>query len=154
MRPDRAAMLNALVNQPDVLMAMAPGYDHVDMSSFFGRFGNIMLGDEHGAGLFAMHEPRIYEAHFLFPDATRPRRLVDVCRGMLRTMFTDYDAKAIVGDTPADNARARAMTRALGFTPQGLSATPSGRRCVHYRLTRMEWAELAASLPLQGVRHR
>lgn len=138
--PSDAEILNALANQPDVLAAMALGYDAVDLSAFLRWPGNVMLGDEHGAALFAELGGGMYDGHFMFPAATRPKRIIDTCRGFLDVMFTTHHASRIVGAVLADNRRARAMTRALGFTPLGRSVSETGRSCVLYTLERAQWA--------------
>lgn len=144
----RIVFLNALANQPGIIAALAPGYQNIDLSEFFKREGSIMLGDEHGAALFTLLEPGVFEGHYLLPSRTYSDQhpIIDVCRGFLREMFTERGAQTIVGYTPVENYPARAMSRALGFTPQGSSVSQSGRSCVKYVLERRAWATLSAGL--------
>ena len=153
------ADLNWMVNQPDVLRAMAPHWDRVDMRAFFLRPGNVMLGDVAGAALFGYLGNDRYEGHYLFPQATRPKHVIGRCRDFISTMFTEYGAQAIEGHVPVEQRASRALTRALGFTPLGPFVSPSGRSCVKYVLERSAWvissAEFsAASAPssAQGCR--
>lgn len=143
---DQRALLHRLVNRRDILKALAPDYDHVDLSAFFDNPKNIMLGDERGAAIFAHRDadPGVFEGHYLFPHITRLARgkaTVLLCRDFLRTMFTVHAAKAIWGYTPIENAAARALSRSLGFAPRGTSLLPSGRPCVVYVLERDTWAK-------------
>lgn len=141
----RIELLNRLANQPGIIEALAPGYRDIDLSAFFDKPGNIMLGDANGVALLAELEPGVYEVHYLFPSRTYPDQqpIIEVCRGFLREMFTQRGATAIVGDTPVDNYAARAMSRALGATPQGSSVSSTGRPCVKYVLERHTWAILS-----------
>jgi hypothetical protein len=148
-----AETANRIANLPGVLPHVAPGFVALDLSPFFRSRWNVALGDGDGMALFGWMRPGVYEGHFLFV----PGRGGNLARGrgFLRTMFTDYAASTIVGHTPVDNLPARALTRALGFTPQGASVSPSGRSCVTYILERNQWANLsavssAASAPSQG----
>lgn len=145
-------VLNRLANDPAVLSRMAPGMSSVDMSGFFLRPGNFMLGDERGAALFAMISPGVYEGHYMFPHliGTRKRiqgetRPIDKCRAFIDTVFTDHYADAIVGHTPVEDRAARALSRALGFTRQGTSVSPMGRSCVDFVLERHQWATLSGA---------
>lgn len=135
----RLELLNAICNRPEMLEALAPGFDSVDMSAFFDRPGNVFLGDADGAAIFAEkpNEPGVFEGHYLLVPG-RPGN-ADLARSFLRTMFTEHGASAIWGFTPKENAGARALSRLLGFAPRGTSLLPSGRSCVIYVLERTRW---------------
>lgn len=120
---------------------LAPGFDRVDMSAFFERPGNFMLGDADGIALFGLISPGVYEGHYLFPG----RASIDKCRQFMSTVFIDHYADAIVGHVPVENRAARTMTRALGFTRQGTSVSFTGRSCVDYVLERRKWETLSAA---------
>lgn len=136
-------LLNAICNRPEMLAALAPGYDSVDMSGFFERPGNVFLGDADGAAIFAEKpgEPGVFEGHYLLVPGRAGN--VDLARSFLRAMFTDHGAQAIWGFTPKENAAARALSRLLGFAPRGTSLLPSGRSCVIYVLERTRWETLS-----------
>lgn len=144
MSSDRLELLNRVIN--DMLPewpGLAPGFSRVDMTAFFERPGNIMLGDADGIALFGLVAPGVYEGHYLFPG----RASIDKCRKFLSTVFDSHYADAILGHVPVENRPARAMTRALGFTRQGTSVSLSGRSCVDYVLERHSWVKfLEASL--------
>lgn len=136
---EQCRILMQLANDPAILPGLAPGYDHVDLSSFFDNDKNVMLGDLDGAALFAHRDwqPGVYEGHYLL----HPGRIYNValCRSFLNTMFTEHPAQAIWGATPTENRAARALSRLLGFAPRGTSLLPSGRLCVTYVLERDSW---------------
>lgn len=142
--PSLLEAANAIANLPEVLPHVAPGFASVDMSPFFASRWNVALGDADAMALFGWLHPGVYEGHFLFrpevPDKLRrARQILDV-------MFTEYGASAIVGHTPVELRPARALVRALGFTPQGHSVTEvTGRSCVKYILERQKWAKLSAA---------
>lgn len=132
------AILNQLVNDPTILEHVAPGHYAIDMAGFF-RPGNVMLGDQHGAALFGMISPGVYEGHYLLKPGQ-----IGLARQFISQLFTEHYADAIVGHIPVNHRAARAMTRALGFTRQGTSVSPSGRSCVDYVLERHTWEKLSA----------
>ncbi len=136
----RIVFLNALANRPGIIEALAPGYRDIDLSAFFDREGNVMLGDEHGVMLFAKLMPDVYEAHYLMPSRTDNQRIIEICRGFLKAMFTEQGAQTIIVEVPVENLPARSMTRALGFMPDGSSVSASGRQCMSYKLERRQWA--------------
>lgn len=136
-------ILQQLANDPLILPGLAPGYDHVDLTGFFMKPKNVMLGDLDGAAIFAHldDKPGEYEGHYLLHPGRMYNRTI--CRSFIDTMFTEHAARAIWGHTPTENAAARALSRHLGFAPRGSSLLPSGRPCVTYVLERREWARLS-----------
>ncbi len=142
-----ADVLNHVVNQPEVLRYVAPGYRSLDLSGFFQAPNNIFMGDLDGAILFGALGDDIYDMHYLLTDAVRGRDAIQFVRGCLHLMFTQYGARAITGATPRDNMAARCMNRALGARPVGETTDIHGRLCIKYVLERATWAKsLAASL--------
>lgn len=137
--------LNHVVNRPEVLAGCAPGYYDVDMTAFFEEPRNVMIGDKRGVVLFAYLGDFTYEMHYLLTDALRGRAAFRLCRKALDTMFTKHHASAICGATPRENRAARAMNRALGAVPVGVSTDSMGRACINYRLERTTWATLSAA---------
>lgn len=136
---------NAIANNPKVLPHVALGYARLDLSPFYMNAENIALGDYFGGALFAFVSPGIYEGHYLFDPSVRGSAIVRRCRAMLKAMFEDFGAEAIIGHTPVEDARARVLSRALGFAPNGTSVSPSGRSCVDVILERNAWAILSAA---------
>jgi len=132
---------NDIANHPDVLPAVAKGFDAVDLRPFFLNPLNFAVGHPSvGMAMFAPLGDGRFEGHYLFRPGADRRHVLDICRGALTIAFTRYGASAIVGHVPADNVRARTITRALGFTRQGTSVSASGRSCVDYVLERAQWA--------------
>lgn len=138
-----ADLLQAMVNEPDMLAVLAPGYDHVDMTPFWRNPRNVMLGDENGAAIFAERpgEPGAFEGHYLLRSGRAGN--LELARSFLAAMFTEHAAQAIWGNVHTENRAARAFSRALGFAPRGHSLLPSGRPCVIYVLERATWAKLS-----------
>lgn len=141
----KADLLNFVVNQPEVLVQMAPNHKLVDMSSFFDRPKNLMFGNEHGVVIFAYLGDGLYEGHYLLTDTITPKEAMRLCRRALREVFTTHGASAINGATPRGNLGARAFNRALGFAPVGSTFDTAGRPCIKYRLERSKW--VASSAP-------
>lgn len=144
--PSLRDIANDIANLPEVLAAVAKGFASVDLQPFFRDPRNVAVGHPSiGMALFAPLGDGRFEGHYLFRP-TAPRSLVlPTCRTALRVVFTQFGASAIVGHVPADNVRARAVTRALGFTRQGSSVSASGRSCVDYIMERAAWATLSGA---------
>lgn len=143
--PSLRDAVHRIANLPEVLAAIAPGYVSVNLDAFFNTPGNVAFGDDSGAVLFAALGDGRYEGHYLFHPSAPRKTLLQACRTALWVAFTVHGASAIVGHVPAENLRARALTRALGFTRSGTSASPSGRSCVDYTLERAQWATSSAA---------
>lgn len=137
-------LLNHVVNQPEVLAEIAPGYERVDLSRFFDHPRNMMCGDERGVLLFAYRGQDVYELHYCFTAQLRGRAALQAVRAALKTVFTRHNAVAICGATPRDNRAARMMNRALGARPIGVSVDIHGRTCINYVLERVRWAKSSA----------
>jgi hypothetical protein len=138
--------LNAVVNDPDVLPYVAPGYATLDMSLFFSRPGNLMFGDEAGVVLMAPHDetPSIYEMHNLMTLRKRGKAAKALCQEAIDYVFTGRGASAIYGHVPRDNLPARVMARALGGRPSGTITDTQGRSCILFVLERALWATSSA----------
>lgn len=139
-------LVNQLVNQPQNLEAMAPGYTDVDLTGFVENPNNLVIGNEMGVGLFALlpNADHVYEGHYLFDRETHGKTALELSRKILDIAFTKYPVKAIVGLTPVDNKAARAHSHALGFAPIGDSVDTIGRSCVVVRMEREQWDHLSA----------
>jgi len=136
-----ALVLNAAVNHPSVLPAVAPGYESFDLAEFLRDKRNIALKYVDAVGIFRHVTGDVYEAHYLFPSTVRGPCAKKAAKEMLRQMFTTYAAAAIRGNISREHRAARLMTRALGFTPLGRGRDASGHECVQYVLKREEWAK-------------
>ncbi len=132
-------LLNSVVNEPEVLSAVAPGRQCVDLSMFFDKPGNLIFGNEHGLLAFAYLGDGIYEGHYLFTNTMNRRLAMLLARRALRVLFTRYGASAIVGVTPRGNLGARVVNRALGLQPVGSATDTAGRPCIKYRLEKTQW---------------
>lgn len=137
-------LLAFVVNHPDVLRWVAPGYQSVDLSAFFLNDANVMFGDSRGLILFLQQEDHTYQMHYMLTEAIRGRDALHMAQNAITTMFTNFDACAITGSTPREYRAARAMNRALGGVPIGVSKDSTGRPCINYRLERTTWAKSSA----------
>ena len=148
---DAIEVLNAIANDEDVREGCAPGYHDIDLSKFFDDARNVCFlyqseysGAWQGALLFRYKIYDIYEGHYLCTATLRGKEALQFVKRSLKTMFLEYGASAIVGDTPRDNRAARAMNRALGARPIGKSTDSLGRACISYVLERKKWATSSA----------
>lgn len=135
-------LLNRLANEPDNLRRL--GLDGLDLRLFYGRPGNISIGDERGVILFCHLHDGVYEGHLLMGTSLRGKKALEHARAILHWLFTLYEASAIVGNIPLDNASSRVFTRALGFARLGVSADHTGCPCVNYRLEKSAWETSSA----------
>jgi RimJ/RimL family protein N-acetyltransferase len=137
-------LLNRVINQPEVLHALAPGYLTIDLTGFFDAPGNLMLGDDRGVVLFAYCGDGTYEMHYALTSSLRGKAALQAIRTAIGALFTYRDAHAIVGSTPRDNRAARVINRALGGRPYGVSVDSMGRDCIDYVLERATWVQYSA----------
>ncbi len=145
MKPDfvwDAELLNRIANEPYNQQAL--GYEHIDLSGFYNRPGNIAIGTDQGVGLFSYFGHGKWMGHYLFSSGLSGVDTIGLARSIIDKVFTLEPASAILGQTPEGNKPARMLTRALGFAPVGTSTTASGRSCVNYKLERSHWAALSA----------
>lgn len=139
------ALLNRVANQPEVLAGIAPGYLAIDLAAFFDGPGNVMAGDERGVVLFVFQGDGAYDMHYLFTSSMRGAAALRLIRSSISDLFTYYHAHAITGQTPRDNRAARAINRALGGRPFGVSVDSQGRDCINYVLERATWVRLSGA---------
>lgn len=138
-----ADLLNRVANQPEVLTEIAPGYLRIDLAGFFDKPGNLMLGDDRGVVLFSFLGDATYKMDYLLTSSLRGPAAMRAVKTAMAALFTYREAHAITGQTPRDNRPARAMNRALGGRPYGVSVDSQGRRCIDYVLERARWVHLS-----------
>lgn len=146
--------LNFLGNEPENLVHLGGDFplEWISFSTFYNRPGNIALGDrEHGVIMFCHLHDGVFEGHYLLNPKLKGRQKLAQCRKIFDTLFTLYEASAIVGHVPVKHFGARVMTRALGFASEGVSADHNGCSCVNYRMESTKWAALSADLSQQAV---
>lgn len=135
-----AELLNHVANQPEILKVLAPGLTRLNLSSYFERPRTYLFGDTDGVVLYVRRGHRTWDVHFLLTDALRGKNAMQRIKNSLETMFTTHGARAIHGSTPRDNRACRAMGRALGAMPIGVSIDYFGRASLDYVLERDVWA--------------
>lgn len=138
-------LLNRIANQPEILPHIAPGYLRVDLTDFFARTGNLMLGNDKGLVLFINLGEGFYACHWLLTSSLRGADALRVIREAFSTLFTLRDCVAITGLIPRENRASRVMARALGCRPIGEAQDFSGRSCTSYIMERARWVTLSGA---------
>lgn len=144
-RADEIRLVNRVANRPEVLHWVAPGADHVDLSGFFDRPGNIMLGNELGVILFGHMTEGFYCVHFLLTDSLRGPDALYAIKMAFNSLFTYRNCVAITGLIPRENRASRAMVRALGCRQIGQALDQHGRACNSYIMERATWVTLSGA---------
>ena len=137
------ALLNRVANRPEVLSGIAPNYFKVDLSRFFDNPRNVLWGDERGLVLFGHLGADVFEMHYLMTNRLAGPEAFQAIKAAIRALFTYHNAIAICGGTPRENRPARAVNRALGGRPIGVSQDSQGRPCINYMLERARWVQLS-----------
>lgn len=143
--------LEKAVNRDDVLpyvAAATPGEHWLDMSAFFKRKGNMAFKGGRGVMLACLRSRGVYEIHYLFPTDMRGPVASQIAKEVLRLLFTEYRARAIVGKVPVGNLPSRMFSRHIGGVSTGKCRDHTGNPCIGYKLERSRWVELQAALPV------
>lgn len=138
-------MVNTVANQPEVLRWVAPGADRVDLSAFFDKPDNLMLGNELGVVLFGHMTEGFYCVHFLLTDALRGPDALRAIKLAFNSLFTYRNCVAITGLIPRENRASRAMVRAIGCRLIGQTTDAHGRACNSYIMERATWVTLSGA---------
>lgn len=134
-----------MANQPEVLRWIAPGYVNLDLSDFFERPGNLMLGNEKGVVLFINLGEAVYACHWLFTSSLRGADALRCIREAFTSLFTCREAVAITGLIPRENRASRVMAHALGCRPIGECSDSLGRACSSFIMERARWVTLSGA---------
>lgn len=137
-------MLNRVANAPEVIRGLAPGYLAIDLKAFFDSPENVMFGDDRGVVLFGAKGDGAFDMHYLFTSSLRGRAALSTIKEAISALFTCHLAHVITGSTPRENRAARAMNRALGGIPYGVSVDSQGRHCIDYVLERATWTKVTS----------
>lgn len=140
---DQRALLNAIVNRPEVLPWVAPGRDHFDASDFFLNPNNLLLGNKKGLVAFVCLGEGFYSCHILLTESIRGRDALTALRMSFTSLFTLRECVAITGLIPRENRASRAIVRALGCRPVGSAKDAFGRSCMSYIMERGTWETLS-----------
>lgn len=144
-KAEQIELLNLVINQPEVLAEMAPGYLRVDMAAFFDKPGNVMFGDERGVVMFSDLGEGVFQMDYALTTSMRGPAALRLIKESMASIFTYHGAHVITGLTPRENRAARAVNRALGGRPYGVSVDSQGRDCIAYKLERVRWAALSGA---------
>ena len=146
--------LAAIANEPEVLSAIDPNADFIDLSWVFKKPGALVLTCDgiDGCCIFLPEEKapqsQRLEIHYLMPGYGG----VDAIRAIIDWVFTKTNAQVIFGFTPRSNLAARLINRWLGALPVSERIDGAGRPCIVYELTRDKWASLLADRKARRVR--
>lgn len=141
---EQIQLLNMVANQPEVLSGSCPPRIlRLNLADFFLNPDNIMLGDARGLVLFMPLGSAIWEVHFLLTSSLRGPKALHAIRTAFGALFTWRDAICITGAIPRENRASRAMVRALGCRPIGVSTDTHGRDCINYIMERKTWVTLS-----------
>lgn len=138
-KQERIELLNRVMNSPDVLPFIAPGYLVVEAGTFFDKPGNHIFGDDRGLIMFCKVEETVYDMHYLLGGSMSGAEKLRRTREAITDLFTKREVSAITGATPRDNLRARVVNRLLGGVPYGETVDSLGQDCIIYRLERAKW---------------
>lgn len=142
---EQIALMNRIANRPEVLPWVAPGHTDVDLSQFFDRPGNLMVGNERGVILFGDLGEGLYSCHLLFTSRLRGSDALRAIKIAFSDLFTYKNCVAITGLIPRENRASRAMVRALGCRLIGQTVDLHGRSCNSYLLERKTWVTLSGA---------
>jgi hypothetical protein len=110
-----AARLNEIINHPSVhpwVCGRTQGY--LDMTPLVENRDNVLLTGEHGALLFILLQPGLYEVHSQCLPEGRGEWMLSFVRACLHWMFTRTAAVEIMTHCPKGNLAARALAKAIG----------------------------------------
>jgi hypothetical protein len=145
------ALLNTVINHPEVRPWMAPGDHALDVTPVVGNPANYALVTEGGGFLLHCLEPGLYEVHsqFLPEHRTHTR---EAMRAGFEYMFTRTDCVQIVTQVPDNNRAAQCLAKAARFRPmfhrkEGLLGPTE-----YVGLTVDQWAQDNPKLEAEGER--
>jgi hypothetical protein len=134
------ALLNSVINHPEVRPFMAPGDEPIDVTPMVTNPANVALVMEGGGFVLECQEPGIYQVHSQFlPDHRRHTRRA--MQAGFDYMFTRTDCERIVTQVPDNNPAAAALAAKAGFRPMfRMEHAPLGPTS-YMGLTAEEWAQ-------------
>lgn len=133
--------LDELINHPLIKPSTGiPSGERGTMSMLYDNPENVAFTCMYGGMIFNHETDKTFSGHFLFIPGTRGSDILSAARGMLREMFTCYDARVIRGYPPRDNRAVRFIGNALGYRKVSEISTIDGfgRDCETYEL-REKW---------------
>lgn len=134
-----AALLNAVVNHPEVsrwMIGIQPPYD---LSAVLANTANVFLANQYGGFLFVRGEVGYrYEVHTQFLPEGRGDSF-RFAKQAAWHMFTKTDCLEIETYVPKENAAAWGLTVAMSFKPCG-EIEVNGHDCTVFVLNIKTWA--------------
>lgn len=143
MRQATTQDLDYFVNHPRIApMLGLPWGSSVSMRPFYDRPRNMAFCCGAGAMAFAHLDNDTFESHLLFiPGLFRGADLKAYAKQMLDAMFTQHNARVIVGYPPRGHRAVRIFAIALGYKkiPNVTYTDGLGRECDKYELRQDTW---------------
>jgi hypothetical protein len=144
------AMLNVVVNHPEVRPWVAPGHEPMDVSAMVANPANFALVTDGGGFVLECQEPGIYQVHSQFlPDHRRHTR--QAMREGFDYMFTRTDCERITTQVPDNKPAAAALAAKAGFKPMFRREEAPLGPTAYMGLTVEEWAQGNADLEADGA---
>lgn len=134
---------NSIANEPDVLTAINPTIERIDLEPIYSKSGVRVIGcaDVNGCALLIPWPNSTYELHWFMPGNASVEACAAIVDYIFETTTTDY----LFGATPKHNIAARIVNRWLGGKIVGELVDDYKRPCVTYALSREEWATRKAT---------
>lgn len=127
-----AAKVNRIANDPRIFEAVSYGHPYpLDMTRVIEAPGNVTFVGEHGAFIFVLCAPDVYEVHAAVLPEGQGAWTKEAGADALDVIFRDVGARAVLFPCPIDNRAAVAGAVMLGakrlcengeFTIYGLTA--------------------------------
>lgn len=129
---------NEIANDPDVLVAINPFVDRIDLAGIFKTPGVWVKGCDgvRGAALIIPWPDNAREIHWYFPGNGGMKAI----RAIVDWVFERTNTDILFGNTPKANLAARVVNRWLGGQTIGELLDDHGRPAVTFSLTREAWA--------------
>lgn len=130
--------LNAVANEPDVLCAINPFVDRIDLAWIYNQPGVLVKGcvGVQGCAVLIPWPDSAIEAHWFFPGHGG----VQAIRTIRDWIFERTSTALVFGNVPKANLAARLLNKALGARTIGELTDAHGRPAVTMACSREEWA--------------
>jgi RimJ/RimL family protein N-acetyltransferase len=129
---------NEIANDPEVLAAINPFVDRIDLAWAYQQPGTWCKGVDgvRGCALIIPWPDNAREIHWFFPGYGGMRAI----RTIVDWVFENTNTDILFGNTPKQNLGARIVNRWLGGKIVGELVDDHGRPAVTFSLAREEWA--------------
>lgn len=129
---------NEVANDPEVLSAINPFVDRIDLAWIYNKPGVMAKGCDgvRGCALIIPWPDNAQEIHWFFPGNGG----IKAIRAIVNWIFERTQTDVLFGNTPKANIGARIVNRHLGGKIVGELVDEHGRPAVTMAMSREEWA--------------